>query len=124
MSHHCHTSGSHGSCTQSSCSSGDSHSSKCGCGCGCTNSHCQCACHQQCKYSDELLKLADDAWMELLKEKIKEDILQNAGDQLTRLAKLVSTANHARWKDKMQSKKDHEDFESQLKSVLCNQNKK
>jgi len=58
--------------------------------------------------------------MELLKEKIKEEIARNAGDQLNGLAKLVSTANHARWKDKMQTKRDHEDFESQLKNLLSN----
>jgi len=57
--------------------------------------------------------------MELLKEKIKEDIRQNGGDQINQLAKLVSTANHERWKEKMQSKKVCEDFECQLKSVMC-----
>lgn len=117
---HCQSSCSHGSCsTQGSCSSGKS-SCSCGGGCGCGCSNCKCSCHQQCKYSEELLQLADEAWMELLKEKIKEEIAQSAGEQISKLAKLVSTANHARWKDKMQGKKDHEDFECQLKNLLCN----
>jgi hypothetical protein len=57
--------------------------------------------------------------MELLKEKIKEEILRQGDKQLSQLAKLVATANHARWRDKMQGKKDYEDFECQLKSAMC-----
>lgn len=62
--------------------------------------------------------------MEVLKEKVKEEIRTNSGEQLTQLAKLVSSANHARWKEKMQSKKELEDFEGQLKNVMCSSNKK
>jgi hypothetical protein len=100
-----------GCCTKCGCASKGGCQS--GCGCGCQSCHC----HQE-KYADQLLRLADDAWMEILKEKIKEEIRLNGGEQLTQLAKLVSTANHARWKDKMQGKKDHEDFECQLKNAL------
>jgi len=57
--------------------------------------------------------------MELLKERIKEEIKQNGGDHINQLAKLVATANHARWKDKMLVKKDVEDFENQLKNLFC-----
>lgn len=104
------------SCAKGSCSHDDSQSiSKSEC-CGCHN--CHCSCHQHGKYSDDLLHLADEAWMDILKEKIKEEIRLNAGEQLTQLAKLVATANHARWKDKIQSKKDYEDFECQLKSIM------
>lgn len=113
MGHDCHGSCSQGSC---SCSQGSCSANKGSC-CGCQN--CKCACHQHGKYADELLQLADAAWMEVLKEKIKEEIRANAGDQINQLAKLVSTANHARWKDKMQSKKDYENFENQLRNALC-----
>lgn len=120
-------------CSQNSCMSGSSQSANLGCGsgkCGCSSKcecQCQCSncscknynggCHQG-KYSDQLFKLADDAWMELLKEKIKEEIRLNGGEQIAQLAKLVSTANHARWKDKMQTKKDHEEFENNLKAAM------
>ena len=113
MGHDCHGSCSQGSC---SCSQGACSTNKGSC-CGCQN--CKCSCHQQCKYADELLKLADDAWMEVLKEQIKEEIRTKAGDQINQLAKLVSSANHNRWKGKMESKKAYEDFESQLKNVVC-----
>jgi hypothetical protein len=125
MGHHCQDS----SCSHGSCSSGHSHGasagSKCSCGCNCSCSQCQCSCHQQGKYADDLLHLADQAWMEVLKEKIKEEINLNAGEHLTKLAKLISSSNHARWRDKMQGKKDYEDFETQLKGIMCcNQQKK
>lgn len=114
-------------CSQGSCCSQDHHQSVksgCGCGCGCHNCNCCGQQQQHGKYADELLHLADEAWMCLLKEKIKEEIRLNAGEQLTQLAKLVSQANHARWKDKMQGKKDYEDFECQLKSILCGKTQK
>jgi len=52
--------------------------------------------------------------MELLKDKIKEQILSTTGKNLEQLAKIVSDANHARWKYKMQEMGSHEDFEGKL----------
>lgn len=126
-----------GECSHGSCMSGSSHSNhsacgsnkcscsgKCGCQCCCcSGKSCGCGCHQG-KYADQLLKLADDAWMEVLKEKIKEEIRLNGGEQIAQLAKLVSSANHARWKDKMQTKRDHEEFENNLKAALGYPSKK
>jgi len=111
MSHECHD----------SCSHGHSHEQSCGENC-CACHNCQCACHnhQQEKYSHELLELADEAWMEVLKEKIKDHIRQISGDRLTKMAELVSTSNHARWKEKMQEKKDIQDFEERLHELLFN----
>jgi hypothetical protein len=114
-------------CSHGSCSGGASHhGSKCaGCCCGskgcncCSGSkNCACQCHQA-KYADQLLQLADEAWMEVVKEKIKEEIRQHSNETISQLAKLVATANNARWKDKLQSKKDHENFEDQLRNALC-----
>lgn len=110
MSHKCHQ----GSCSTES--SGQAHESgKCGCGCGCQN--CQCGSHHQ-KYSDELLNLADKAWMEALKDKIKEQILKQSNEHLTKLAELVAKANHARWNDKIDEKKAVDGFEQQLRELL------
>jgi len=70
--------------------------------------------------SHRLLEIADLAWMEVLKEKIKEHI-KATDPKLDELAKIVSEANHKRWKQKMQKEKscaEHdqccEDFEHQL----------
>jgi hypothetical protein len=128
MGHHCQGS----SCsTGSSCCSQDHHSKgSCGCGCGCNSScgcgcqNCNCSCHKQGKYADQLLHLADEAWMEVLKEKIKDEIRASSGEKLTEIAKLVSTTNHARWREKMQSKKECDDFECQLKNVMSGSSKK
>ena len=117
-------------CSQGSCSVGSSSSSKCGCGCGskkcnccCGCKDCQCSCHQT-KYADQLLHLADEAWMEVVKEKIKEEIRQHNSENINQLAKLVAASNNARWKDKLQAKKDQEDFETQLRNALTGSNKK
>jgi len=115
----------HEGCSSGSCSGTSQSSSKCDCGsncgskgcCGSGSQKCDSGCHQG-KYTDQLLHLADEAWMEVLKDKIKDEIRQNNGDHINQLAKLVSSANHARWKDKMQSKKDCDDFECQLKNLL------
>lgn len=71
------------------------------------------------KYADELLALADQAWMEVLKEKIKEEIRQYSNDHLTQTAKLVAEANHLRWKEKLQSKKDLGEYEDRLRNLVA-----
>jgi len=70
--------------------------------------------------SHKLLEIADMAWVEVLKEKIKEHIKAN-DPKMDELAKIVSEANHKRWKHKMEKEKcfeEHdkccEDFEHQL----------
>jgi hypothetical protein len=62
--------------------------------------------------------------MELLKDKIKEEILAHGGEQLTQLAKIVSDANRERWKEKMLIKKNNDDYETQLKNAMCSAQKK
>ena len=48
-------------------------------------------------FAEQLLELADEAWMEILKEKIKDQIKSTEGKNLDELAKIVSEANHKRW---------------------------
>lgn len=111
--HHCH-----GSCPHHGPVMGHEEGSCCSC------HTCKCPCHgHQGKYADELLKLADEAWMEVLKEKIKDEIRQHSGDHLTETAKLVAQANHVRWKEKLQSRKDLQDFEDRLRNLIFKGNK-
>jgi hypothetical protein len=56
--------------------------------------------------------------MEVLKDKIKEQILKQSGDHITKLAKLVSQTNHAHWTDKIDEKKAVDSFEQQLWELL------
>lgn len=48
-----------------------------------------------------LFEIADCAWAEVLKEKIKEHI-RSTDNKIDGLAKIVAEANHKRWKNKMQ----------------------
>jgi hypothetical protein len=110
MSHHheCHS--------DSSCEA--EHQHEC-----CCHHACACECHKKHKYYDELLALADDAWMEVLKDLIKEDIIKKSGDHLKQLAELVSQTNHKRWSAKMEEKSTTEHFQDELKQLMCSKKK-
>ncbi|OGI02291.1 MAG: hypothetical protein A2Y25_10150 [Candidatus Melainabacteria bacterium GWF2_37_15] len=88
------------------------------CKCG---EHYQCACKHEhshkdkCSYRDELLELADEAWMEVLKDKIKANILAKKGDEVQKLADIISKANGERWENKMKAKRNMEDYKNTLK---------
>lgn len=86
----------------------------------CSQHECPCCCHKQqshehtCNWTEKFLELADDAWMEVLKEKIKKHIESTSGQNLDQLTKLISEANQARWHSKMASKKGCDDFKHRL----------
>lgn len=102
--HHHH----HGEC----CDHTHHHHDEC-----CHHDHHHCH-DKQSKYSEELLELADEAWMEVLKEKIKDQIRSKSSQHLDALAKLVSESNHSRWIHKMEGKSNREDFEASLQKLL------
>ena len=83
-----------------------------GCGC-CCHSHEE-DCHEHGDFASDLLELADEAWMCLLKDKIKEQILATNGKQIEELAKLVSDSNNSRWKLKMAKQNTVEDFRNKV----------
>ena len=99
----------------------------------CSKGACECSCHEMHDhhhhhdahehqdYADELLELADDAWMEVLMDKIKEEILAHSGEHLTQLAKLVTATNHERWKDKLAEKYNKENFREELRQLMHKQ---
>lgn len=93
----------------------------------CSNPNCCCCCNEQEEESchnddlyddktDWLIEVADLAWMEVLKDKIKEHILSTQNEHMTQLAKIVSEGNHERWKHKMANQKAADDF----KENICN----
>lgn len=118
-------------CHQSCCSSS-------GCGCGCKSQGCSCGCgssqcggqkscgcqcgsckdqHKGCDFASKFLELADQAWMEVLKEKIKEHIRNNAKN-LDELAGVISEANHEKWQRKMEEKQCCCGYEAKLKEIF------
>lgn len=80
----------------------------------CCHSHSD-SCHEkECDFSGHLLKLADEAWMEVLKEKIKKQIETSCGPHLDQLAQIVAEANGARWSQKLAADKACKDFKSKI----------
>lgn len=87
------------------------HHSTC-CGEAHKEEHC-CHDHKE-EHLKFLLDVADCAWKEALKEKIKEHILDKKGKEMAELAKIISEANNERWKHKMQKKKGIKEFKENL----------
>lgn len=137
MSHHCesccgcqchHQSPSQG---QNACQGGHGH-----CGCSCHSSKschqgapCSCkvcqenkgscsskqeeSCHRAC----QLLALADEAWLEVLKEKLKERI--RAHDQrIDQLADVIAETNRQRWHNKMSEDQVRYDYANKIKEFI------
>lgn len=106
----------------------------------CKKQECCCPCHEQehessCCHDDtcsiahhdnhdhgsfthQLYELADEAWMELLKKKIQDQIEATSGKELNSLAKIVSQANHTKWKNKSGSYRSKEEFHEKLKAFF------
>lgn len=81
------------------------------------------SCHEhECKHEEMLhyfLEIADCAWEEVLKEKIKEHIRATQDARLTEIARVVSEGNSQRWKRKMEKKQAICDFKNKLHSCFC-----
>lgn len=107
--HHCHDHH-HGSCS----SHGES------CNCGCHDESCACECHKHHHHHEhedfahELIEMADEAWMEVLREKIKKQVEASSGKNLDQLAKLVAEANQSRWKSKLALNKAANNFRDKV----------
>lgn len=65
--------------------------------------------------SSFLIEVADCAWSEVLKDKIKEYILSTQDERMTELAKIVAEGNNQRWKIKMEKKQACMDFKEKLR---------
>lgn len=70
--------------------------------------------HEHEELIDCLIEAADCAWMEVLKDKIKEHILATQNDRMKELAKIVAEGNNQRWKFKMEKKQGCADFKEKL----------
>lgn len=108
MTHHHH----HDHC-DICCAHGEHHAHTC---CGSDHHHHAHEHHED--FARELLEMADQAWMEVLKEKIKEQVRTTNGANLDQLAKLVAEANHVRWKHKMNVQKDVHSYKEKLSTFF------
>jgi hypothetical protein len=76
---------------------------------------------EHCDMSEKLLHLADEAWMELLKEKIKKEIEASCGEQMNKVAKLVSETNKAKWSHKMAAKQGCHEYRHNLMALFSSE---
>lgn len=90
------------------------HNCCCGCHDKCGHENSDCCGHEHSNYAEKLLCLADCAWTEILKEKIKEEIKSKSGSHIDELAKVVAEANCSRWEHKLSGKKVQKDFRDKL----------
>ena len=76
---------------------------------------------ESCDMPEKLLALADAAWCELLKEKIKKEIEASCGEQLNKVAKLVAETNKAKWSAKISAKQHCQEYRANLVSLFTQQ---
>ena len=93
------------------------------CSCGCGSHHHHHHHHHdetevRCHCAEKFLEIADEAWVEVLKEKIKEKILTHKGEHMEKLATIIAKANGDKWKNKISSKTNCNDFKETLKEFL------
>ena len=86
--------------------------------CGCGSKDCGCSTSGKCNCAEKFLELADAAWTELLKEKIKNKINSKKGEHMEKLAEIVAKANGDKWRTKLSSKTNAQEFKNTLKEFF------
>lgn len=71
-----------------------------------------------CEMSAMLMKLADEAWGELMKEKMKKAIEKERGEKMNKVAAVSVQASLAYWEHKMQGKAQCHEFSENLKKAF------
>ncbi len=82
---------------------------------------CTCGTHpanEECDMSGKLICLADEAWSELLKEKMKAEIQKSCGEDMDKIAKFVTDTNNARWSYMIKGKAKCEEYKQKLKELI------
>lgn len=111
--------------TEQSCTGMQGHGTTLPCPCGCgakisiySDEGHNCGCGCGCSCSEKFLQLADEAWAEVLKDKIKQKIIEHKGSHMDKLAEMIAKANGERWKNKISSKTKSNEFKDELKSFF------
>ncbi len=76
-----------------------------------------------CSMPEDFLALADEAWLEVLKEKLKENMREVCGKQLDELAKIVCEANGQKWDNRIQAKSHCEAYKQKIGNFFANWDK-
>lgn len=92
----------------------------CGSGCG---SDCSCGgnescCGEETSKSEMFMELANEAWAELMKEKMKAVYEKSMGDKMNKVAAVSVEACMAYWMQKMKSEASCAEFEEKLRKAM------
>ena len=76
-----------------------------------------------CSFEQELKdcafqKLANQAWKDVLVEKIKHCLIEEKGEQIERLAKILAKENIQKWKYKLAQKNVQKNFEREVENYI------
>ena len=71
-----------------------------------------------CDLPEKLIALADEAWYEVVKAKLKKEIESSCGDKLDKLAKIVAETNNKRWAHKIEGKVTCEEYKNSIKDLF------
>ncbi len=94
---------------------------QCGCesGCGCNGSKgCGCGQGSGCEMTDMVMAIADKAWAELMKEKMKAELEKKRGAQMSKVAAAAVDASVAYWSAKMEGKSKREQHKDALRKAF------
>ena len=84
-----------------------------------TNDKDQCnSTDQCCDMPEKLIQLADEAWYEVMKDKLKKEIEATCGEKLDKLAQIVASTNNARWGHKIQGKVMCDEYKNSIKELF------
>ena len=100
----------HEECCEESCKS------SCGCG-SCSSTEKEC-CEENMSHSKMMMDLANEAWSELMKEKMKAAYEKAMGDKMSKMAAVGVEACMAYWNHKMKSEASCAEFEEKLKKAM------
>ena len=84
----------------------------------CGSGHGHCECEEEDDMASQMLELADEAWGELLKEKIKKLLEKNQGAKLDKLAEICYEGAHEYYTGKFGEKAKWAEFEEKLNAAM------
>lgn len=97
-------------CCEESCNT------SCNCAsCGCSENSC---CDEESSKGKMFMDMANDAWSELMKEKMKSAYEKAMGDKMNKAAAVSVEACMAYWGQKMKNEASFAEFEEKLKRAM------
>lgn len=93
----------------------------CGKESGCCKSEADSCCESGDDYmekGDFLNELADEAWSELMTEKIKKVLEKAHGEKMNKTAQVIAEARHSFWVNKMKAKAEQEAWEEKVRQSM------